>query len=45
VGPGEPAPFRARIFTLVSLLAWTGVIACGRLITFYRPPFHWCFWC
>jgi hypothetical protein len=45
LGPGEPAPFRARTFTLVSLLAWTGVIACGRLITFYRPPFFWCFWC
>jgi hypothetical protein len=45
VGPGEPAPLRARVFTLVSLLAWIGVIACGRLITFYRPPFFWCFWC
>ena len=45
LGPGEPSPPRARFFTLVSLLAWTGVIACGRLITFYRPPFFWCFWC
>lgn len=45
LGPEETAPARARVFTLVSLLAWTGVIACGRLITFYRPPFHWCFWC
>jgi hypothetical protein len=45
LGPYEVAPLRARFFTLVSLLAWTGVIACGRLITFYRPPFFWCFWC
>jgi hypothetical protein len=45
LGPGEPSPPRARLFTLVSLLAWTGVIACGRLITFFRPPFFWCFWC
>jgi len=45
LGPAEPSPPRARLFTLVSLLAWTGVIACGRLITFYRPPFFWCFWC
>jgi hypothetical protein len=45
LGPGEPSPPRARVFTFVSLLAWTGVIAAGRLITFYRPPFYWCFWC
>src|SRR3970282_716425 len=45
LGPGEPSPPRARFFTLVSLLALTGVLACGRLITFYRPPYHWCFWC
>jgi hypothetical protein len=35
----------ARVFAAVSLLAWAGVITGGRLITFYRPPFHWCFWC
>lgn len=45
LGPGETAPPRARFFTLVSLLAWMGVIACGRLITFFRPPSYWCFWC
>lgn len=35
----------ARVFATVSLLAWLGVITGGRLITFFRPPFHWCFWC
>jgi hypothetical protein len=38
-------PLRARIFGAVSLLCWLGVIACGRVITAYRPPWHWCFWC
>ena len=45
LGPEESAPVKARVFTLVSLLAWLGVIACGRLITFFRPPNYWCFWC
>ena len=45
LGPEDVAPLRAKVFTLVSLLAWIGVIACGRLITFYRPPYIWCFWC
>lgn len=38
-------PWRARIFGVVSLLCWLGVIACGRVITAYRPPWNWCFWC
>ena len=45
LGPGEPAPVKAKVFVFISLLAWLGVIACGRLITFFRPPFFWCFWC
>lgn len=36
---------KAKIFALISLTCWLGVIACGRLITFYRPPFYWCLWC
>ncbi len=36
---------RARVFAALSLLFWGGVIVGGRLITFYRPPYHWCFWC
>lgn len=35
----------AQIGAAVSVLCWLGVIVCGRLITFYRPPFFWCFWC
>ena len=46
LGPGENAPLRARIVGGVSLTCWLGVIAFGRLLTFYRPPaYHWCFWC
>jgi hypothetical protein len=45
LAPGQAAPLRARVFTLISLFAWLGVIAGGRLITFFRPPFYWCFWC
>lgn len=46
LGPGENAPLAARIIGGVSLTCWLSVIACGRLLTFYRPPaFHWCFWC
>ena len=46
LGPGENAPMPARIIGGVSLVCWLSVIACGRLLTFYRPPaFHWCPWC
>jgi hypothetical protein len=38
-------PFVAWCCGLISLTAWLGVITFGRLITFYRPPEHWCFWC
>jgi hypothetical protein len=32
-------PKRAKILTAISLLSWSGVLVCGRLLTFYRPPF------
>ena len=35
----------ARLCAAISLTAWLGVITFGRLITFYRPPERWCFWC
>ena len=35
--PHVGTPTVARIFGAVSLICWTGVIICGRLITFYRP--------
>lgn len=38
-------PVRARVFGAVSLVCWLLVIACGRVITAYRPPWHWCAWC
>ena len=39
-------PRAARIFAAVSLTAWFGVIACGRVITAFRPPaWEWCAWC
>ena len=41
---GPPLP--ARLFGLVSLLCWLGVMTCGRVITAFRPPaFYWCPWC
>jgi len=39
------APLAAKVVAAVSLSCWVGVITFGRLITFYRPPEHWCFWC
>ncbi|MXO58500.1 hypothetical protein GRI89_02950 [Altererythrobacter salegens] len=39
-------PPAARVFAGVSLAAWFGVIACGRVITAFRPPaWEWCVWC
>lgn len=37
LGPDQPVPWAARLFALVSLLSWTGVIAAGRVITAFRP--------
>ncbi|MEQ8955439.1 MAG: hypothetical protein RL120_15005 [Gammaproteobacteria bacterium] len=39
------APRRARVVAAISLACWCGVIICGRLITYYRPPYDWCWWC
>jgi uncharacterized membrane protein len=36
MGPKDEPVLAARI---------AGVIFCGRFITFFRPPFHWCPWC
>ena len=43
--PAVAAVRIARVFAVISLLCWFGVITGGRLITFFRPPYHWCFWC
>ncbi len=45
LAPDAQAPLHARIIAVISLTAWIGVIAGGRLLTFFRPPYHWCFWC
>lgn len=37
VGAGEQAPRSAKMVAVASLFLWTGVIVCGRLLTFYRP--------
>ncbi len=36
-GVGGDAPRPAKVVACASLLLWTGVIICGRLLTFYRP--------
>lgn len=38
-------PGPARIMAGISLASWCAVIVAGRLITYYRPPYHWCWWC
>ena len=40
-GAGASAPLSVRIIAAVSLAAWVGVIVFGRLITMFRPPYHW----
>ena len=37
-GAGATALHVARLSGAASLVLWIGVIICGRLITFYRPP-------
>jgi hypothetical protein len=36
---GADASLRVKIITGTSLAVWVGVIVCGRMITFFRPPF------
>lgn len=42
---GARALSRAKAMAAISLACWCAVIVCGRLITYYRPPYHWCLWC
>ena len=39
LGAGADAPLRSKIITGVSLTSWVAVLICGRLLTFFRPPF------
>jgi hypothetical protein len=36
---GAAAPARAKVIAAVSLAMWVAILICGRLITFFRPPF------
>ena len=46
LGPDDVPPRAARVFAGISLAAWFGVIAAGRVITAFRPPaWFWCGWC
>ena len=42
-GPGASASLPVKAIAAVSLSAWLGVIAFGRLITYFRPPYRWDF--
>jgi hypothetical protein len=33
------APFSIKFIAATSLAMWIGVLVCGRLLTFFRPPF------
>jgi hypothetical protein len=37
LGPGMQPPLMARASGAISLILWTAVIICGRMITFFRP--------
>jgi len=43
--PDGEAGTAVKVVAGVSLAAWICVVALGRLITYFRPPYHWCFWC
>ena len=36
LGPGDDAPYGAKLIAATSLLLWIGVMAAGRLLTFYH---------
>ncbi len=36
LGPGDDAPFGAKVVAAASLALWIGVMAAGRLLTFYH---------
>ncbi len=44
-GPDDDALLAAKIIAALSLACWIAVIIFGRVITLFRPPWHWCFWC
>ncbi len=41
LGPRDDAPRSMKIVAAASLVFLVAVILCGRMITFFRPPFFW----
>jgi hypothetical protein len=39
LAPGADASMRIKIIAGVSLAMWVGVLICGRMLTWFRPPF------
>ena len=39
LGPNAEVPGRIKLIAATSLSMWIGVLICGRLLTFFRPPF------
>jgi hypothetical protein len=39
LGPHDDAPSRAKVIATASLALLIAVILCGRMITFFRPPY------
>jgi hypothetical protein len=39
LGPNADVPGRIKLIAAASLSMWIGVLICGRLLTFFRPPF------
>jgi hypothetical protein len=39
LGPLADVPGRVKLIAATSLSMWIGVLICGRLLTFFRPPF------
>lgn len=36
---GADAPLRIKVIAGTSLAMWLGVLICGRMLTWFRPPF------
>lgn len=45
LGPNDSVPPLLQIAAGASLACWLGVTALGRVITYFRPPYFWCWWC
>jgi hypothetical protein len=39
LGPNADVPVRIKLIAATSLSMWIAVLICGRLLTFFRPPF------